>query len=113
VIVTRPGTSFTHIWPRDPRTPPIPTDTIGIIGRYEAWDPSYHAVGVKLLTGPTFSIEVAPSSYTDVIKPGGALERTYLFSLAAPVAAYKVRTDGSTKTALDTFLGCFIKDYVQ
>lgn len=111
VIVSRPKTSFVHIWPLLPRTPPVPSSQIGVIERYESFDASFHTAGCKLLTGAGYTTETAPSSYSDVQTADGGLERTYLFNLGSAVSSYKVKSTGTTTSALKTFLGAWIKDY--
>lgn len=111
VLVSRPKTAFTHIWPLAPRTPPMASAQIGVIERYESFDPAFHTAGCKLLTGAGYTTEVAPSSYTDVTTTDGALERTYLFDLGAAITSYKVKSTGTTTSVLKMFLGAWIKDY--
>jgi len=108
VHVARPRTVFNHI--SMPRTP-VATSQIRVIERYESFDPNFHAAQLKLLTGATFSTLASPSSYSDVNTADGALERTYVFNLAAAVSAYKIQSAGTTTTALNTFHVAWRKDW--
>lgn len=110
--VSRPKTGLAHVWPLQPRTPPMPSSQIRVIGRYEGYDPAQHSWAVKLLTGTGYGTQTAPSSFSDVSTADGALERTYVFNLGAAVSSYKVLTLGTATTPLDVDLGAWIKDYV-
>jgi hypothetical protein len=113
VHVNRPATSYTHIWPAGAgRTTPAPTTQIRMTERYESFDPAFHTATRKLLTGAGFATETAPSSYSDATTPDGALERTYVWNLAAAVSAFKLKGLGTTSTALKTFHGAWLKDWV-
>jgi len=110
--VSRPKTALAHVWPKLPRTPPVSSSQIRVIERYESDDPAQHGWGAKLLTGAGYLTQTPPSSFSDVVKSDGALERTYVFNLAAAVASYKVLTLGTATTPLDVDHGAWIKDYV-
>lgn len=113
--VSRPGTSFTHIYPKDARTPPVSSSTVGVILRLESYDENYHSVGVKLLTGASLTTEVSPSTVSLDKVSDGVYIGTYIFNLGTPVsptAPYKIKTTGTTSSALITFLGSRIQDYI-
>jgi hypothetical protein len=113
VHVSRPNTSYVHVWPAGAgRTTPAPTTQIRLTERYESFDAAFHSVTRKLLTGSGFATETAPSSYSDVATADGALERTYVWNLGAAVSAYKLKGAGTTSTALKTFHGAWLKDWV-
>lgn len=112
VKVARPKTSFTAIWPAAARTPPASSASIRATIRFESFEAAYHTAAAKLLTGASFATETNPSSYTDATTADGALERTYVWNLGAAVAAYKIKTTGTTTTPLKTFHQAWIKDWV-
>lgn len=111
VHVSRPKTNLVHIWPKNPRLPPVPSSQIRVIERFESWDPLFHTAGCQLLTGVGLATVTNPSSFSDVIKDDGALERTSVFNLGAAVTAYKVKTAAGTTSALKPFHGAWIKDW--
>jgi hypothetical protein len=109
--VSLPAKALAHVWPKLPRTPTVPSATIGVIERYESFNAAYHSAGVKLLTGAGYTTQTAPSSMTTVTTPDGGVEVTYLFNLGAAVSSWKVLTVATTTSALIPFHGAWIKDY--
>lgn len=113
VNVSRPKISLAHVWPKNPRTPPVSTTQVRVIARYENYDAVNHTWGVKLLTGTGYATQTAPSSFTDVVNTNdNSLVRTYVFNLAAAITSYKVLTQGTAASPLKVGLGTYIKDYV-
>lgn len=112
VTVARPKTSFTHYWPATPRTPPSSSSSIRATIRYESFDATNHTAGAKLLTGSGYTTETSASSYTDKTMEDGSIERTYVWNLGSAVSSYKIKTTGTTTTALIVFHEAWIKDWV-
>jgi hypothetical protein len=109
VHVARPKTSLTHI--TTARARPSST-SIRCTERYEAFDPTFHAASMHLLTGGTFATSTAPASYSDVTNDDGSIERTYVWNLGGAVTSYKLETQMTTTTALKTALVSWLKDWV-
>ena len=112
VRVERPKTAFAHYWPAGGRTPPAVTAQVRLTARYENFDALIHSAGVTLLTGASFATETAASSYSDVSPEAGVIERTYVWNLGAPVAAFKFKATGSSSTPLTVFHIAWFKDWV-
>lgn len=112
VEVTRPRTSFTHIWPLGGRSLPAPSQHIRVTQHYESFDPAFHTTAASILTGAGFATQTAASSYSDVTNADGSVDRTWVFDLGAPVSAYKYKTAGTTTTALKVFVMAWLKDWV-
>ena len=114
VTVSRPKTVLAHVWPKNPRTPPVPSANIRAIVRYESYDAAQHSWGAKLLTGASrpYLTQTAPNSFSDVVYADGSVERTYVWNLGAAVSAYQLLTTSTATTPFKVGLGAWIKDFV-
>jgi hypothetical protein len=111
VEVTRPATSFTHIWPLGGRTLLAPSQHIRVTQHYESFDATFHSATVSLPTGTGFATVTAASSYGDASNADGSIDRTWVFDLGATVSAYKFKTVGTTTSALKVFVMSWLKDW--
>jgi hypothetical protein len=107
--VSCPKTALTHI--SKVRTLPGSSTSIRVIERLEAFNAAHHTAAAKLLTGASYGTVVTPSSTVDVTNDDGTIERTSLFNLGAAVSTYRIRTDATTDSALNTFHFGWRKDY--
>ncbi|MDC7784766.1 hypothetical protein PQJ75_00675 [Rhodoplanes sp. TEM] len=104
VKVSRPRTTFHH--PSKAQLLASPTNKVHVIVRLEAWNPARHTYACKLDTPGGL---MSPASVeeknlgTDINNGNGVVERTYLFNLPTDVSSYRIISDGTTTTALDTF----------
>jgi hypothetical protein len=98
VKVQRPRTTFHH--PSTPRTLPAQSSEIEVRQRYESWNNAHHAATCKLDIDNVIEL---PDVTETVTNADGSIERRYVFNIAAPTDHYRIITDGTTTTALDTF----------
>jgi len=112
VRVSRPATVLREISALV--TAPAPTTQVRATYRLERFDPAFHTVTARLMTGgPGYTTETAPTSFTDVIDPlTGDRERTFVWNLGAAVTTYKFSLAGTTTSNLRIFHGAFRKDYM-
>jgi hypothetical protein len=68
--------------------------------RYESWNNAHHAATCKLDIDNVIEL---PDVTETVTNADGSIERRYVFNIAAPTDHYRIITDGTTTTALDTF----------
>lgn len=99
VKVSRPRTTFKHY--STARLLPAPTSTVRVITTLGGWTSANHSFAVKLKIG---GVLVSPSVVQDIDLGDGRLERTSLFTLAAPTSSFEIVSTGSSTTALDLFL---------
>lgn len=99
VKVLRPRTAFKHF--STPRLLPAATSTVRVITTLGGWNAERHSFGVKLKIGATL---VSPAVVQDIDLGGRRIERTSLFTLAAPTSSFEIVSTGTTSTALDLFL---------
>lgn len=99
VKVLRPRTAFKHF--STTRVLPAPTSTVRVITTLGGWNPDRHTFGVKLKIGASLA---SPAVVQDIDLGDRRIERTSLFTLAAPTASFEIVSTGTSTTALDLFL---------
>ncbi|OCC25311.1 hypothetical protein MB02_01160 [Croceicoccus estronivorus] len=109
VILSRGKTALTHI--SDIRTLPAGSNTIRVTMRLEDFDDDDHDFACQLLTGAGYATVENADAVIDTVADGGAVERTFVFDLAAPVASYRIRSTGSLASALAPFHAALRKDF--
>lgn len=107
IRVSRAKTAFTHI--SSERTLPsgMTTKQVRVVTRLYPFVSAQHTLAVTLLTGAGYATSVSPAAV--VTRQVGSsdrandVEKEFLFTFAAPVAAYKIRIAGSATSAGQLF----------
>lgn len=107
IRVSRAKTAFTHI--SSERTLPsgMTTKQVRVVTRLYPFVSAQHTLAVTILTGAGYATSVSPAAV--VTRNVGSsdrandVEKEYLFTFAAPIAAYKIRIAGSATSAGQLF----------
>lgn len=107
IRVSRAKTAFTHI--SSERTLPsgMTTKQVRVVTRLYPFVSAQHTLAVTILTGAGYATSVTPAAV--VTRNVGSsdrandIEKEFLFTFAAPIAAYKIRIAGSATSAGQLF----------
>jgi len=105
--VSRAKTTFTHV--SSERTLPsgMTTTQLRVVTRLYPFVSAQHTIAVTLLTGAGYATSVAPAAVVTRAVPSSGraddVEKEFLFTLGAPIAAYKIRIAGSASAAGQLF----------
>lgn len=105
--VSRAKTTFTHV--SSERTLPsgMTTTQLRVVTRLYPFVSAQHTIAVTLLTGAGYATSVAPAAVVTRAVPSSGraddVEKEFLFTLGAPIAAYKIRIAGSASSAGQLF----------
>ena len=107
IRVSRAKTAFTHV--SSERTLPsgMTTKQVRVVTRLYPFVSAQHTLAVTLMTGAGYATAVSPAAV--VTRNVGSsdrandVEKEFLFTFAAPVAAYKIRIAGSATSAGQLF----------
>lgn len=103
VITSRPKQAFTHI--SAVIEPPASVNAIWVDVRLERFDPAHATSVVKILSGVGYATVTAHSvleTTVDDVDPLARVRR-YIFSFGAPIASFKIRTEGTCDAISKTF----------
>jgi hypothetical protein len=107
VRVSRAKTAFTHV--SSERTLPsgMTTKQVRVVVRLYPFVAAQHTIAVTLLTGAGYATSVTPAAVVtrNVSSSDRAndVEKEYLFTVASPIAAYKIRMAGGASSAGQLF----------
>ena len=105
--VSRAKTAFNHV--STPRTLPsgMTTKQVKVVLRLYPFISAQHTVSVTLLTGSGYATTVSPAAVVTRKAPASDrandVEKEFLFTLASPIAAYKIRIAGGASSAGQLF----------